>query len=420
MRTILLLAAAAACFTLSGCAPRDPLDAPAEEYVRLALAIGRHDPNYVDAYFGPKSWEEAARKAKPAPLNELLGRARDLLARVRSAAPSDRREYLEKQLVSVEAHLRRLSGERMTLAEEARLLYDIEPPSPRMQDFEAAIARLETLLPGEGDLAVRLKEFRDGFTVPVDRLQRVAETCVAEQRRRTASLIPLPPGESFKISLVAGKPWGAYNWYQGNLSSLIDVNTDLPVALGQLYGTLAHEGYPGHHTLNVLTEQKLVREKGWKEYTVYPLFSPTSLIAEGTANVGAELVADDAERLRFLRDTLAPLAGLSGLDFEKWEAVRKALEPLGYARGEAARLLLDEGKSETEVLEFLRRYALQDPARARKTIEFAKTYRAYEYTYTAGKDLVKAYVGAGPDRTKRFFDLLGRPVTPTMLRGPRG
>jgi hypothetical protein len=229
-------------------------------------------------------------------------------------------------------------------------------------------------------------------------------------------MIPLPRGESFRISLVAGKPWGAYNWYQGNLSSLIDVNTDLPVALGQLYGTLAHEGYPGHHTMNILVEQKLVREKGWKEFTVYPLFSPTSLIAEGTANVGAELVADDAERLRFLRDTLAPVAGLSGLDLEKSEAVRKAMEPLAYARGEAARMLLDEGKSETEVLEFLKRYALQDPARARKTIEFARTYRAYEYTYTAGEDLVRAYVGNGPDRAKRFFDLLGRPVTPSMLR----
>jgi hypothetical protein len=149
---------------------------------------------------------------------------------------------------------------------------------------------------------------------------------------------------------------------------------------------------------------------------VSPLYSPISLINEGTANAGIEIVATDAERVAFLRDVLAPLAGLSDLDFERFERVRKAMEPLKYAGGEAARLLLDGGKSEAEVLDFLRRYALEDDARARKSIEFAKTYRAYEFTYTVGEDLVKAYVGTGPDRTKRFFDLLDRPVTPSMLR----
>jgi hypothetical protein len=411
-----LVVVAAAAALLAGCAPRDPLDASAEEYVKLVLAIGRHDADYVDAYYGPKAWEEAARKGNPVPLNELLGRARELLARVRVAAPSDRRDFLEKQLVSVEAFLRRLSGERLTLADEARLLYDITPPAPRPQELEAAMARLEALLPGEGDLAARLKGFRDRFTVPPDRLPTVADACLAELRRRTSAMVQLPPGESFRISLVAGKPWGAYNWYQGNLSSLIDVNTDLPVNLVSLLSTLAHEGYPGHHTYNALVEQKLVREKGWKEYTVAPLFSPNSVISEGTANAGIELVMTDAERLAFERGVLAPIAGLTGLDFEKAEEVRKAMEQLRYVSGEAARMLLDEEKSETEVLAFLRRYGLEDEARARKSIAFAKTYRAYEYTYTAGEDLVKAYLGSGPDRTKRFFDILERPVTPSMLR----
>jgi hypothetical protein len=411
--SVLVLASA----MLVGCAPRDPLDAPAEEYVKLVLAIGRHDTNYVDAYYGPKAWEEEVRKGNPVPVSELLGRARDLLSRVRAAAPSDRREFLEKQMVAVEAFLRKLSGEKMTLTEEARLLYDIDPPVHPKEEFEAAQASLEALLPGEGDLAGRLKAFRDQFTVPKDQLPKVLDAAIVELRRRTAAMVPLPGRESFKISLVAQKPWGAYNWYQGNLTSLIDVNTDLPVSVAQVFGTLAHEGYPGHHTLNALLEQKLVRGRGWKEFTVYPLYSPTSLVAEGTANLGIEIILTDAERLAFVRNVLAPLAGLSGVDFDKAEEVRKAMKPLRYASGEAARLLLDEGKSETEVLEFLRRYALEDPARARKSIEFAKTYRAYEYTYTVGEDLVRAYVGTGPDRAKRFFDLLERPVTPSMLRG---
>ena len=32
----------------------------AEQYVRLTLAIGEHDPDYVDAYYGPPEWRAAA------------------------------------------------------------------------------------------------------------------------------------------------------------------------------------------------------------------------------------------------------------------------------------------------------------------------------------------------------------------------
>ncbi len=44
------------------------LDPIAEQYVRLALALGEHDSDYVDAYFGPPEWRELAQQ--PAlPLN---------------------------------------------------------------------------------------------------------------------------------------------------------------------------------------------------------------------------------------------------------------------------------------------------------------------------------------------------------------
>ena len=36
----------------------------AESYVRLVLAMGEHDADYVDAYYGPPAWREEARAAK--------------------------------------------------------------------------------------------------------------------------------------------------------------------------------------------------------------------------------------------------------------------------------------------------------------------------------------------------------------------
>ena len=71
-----------------------------------------------------------------------------------------------------------------------------------------------------------------------------------------------------------------------------------------------HEGYPGHHVYNTLLEKHLVKDRGWMEFTVYPLFSPQSLIAEGTANYGIPVTFPDDERIAFEEKVLFPAAGL--------------------------------------------------------------------------------------------------------------
>ena len=113
-----------------------------------------------------------------------------------------------------------------------------------------------------------------------------------------------------RSSTSPSKSWSGYNWYQGNYRSLIQVNTDLPIYIDRAIDLACHEGYPGHHVYNALLEKHLVRDRGWVEFSVYPLFSPQSLIAEGTANYGIEVAFPGDERLAFERDVLFPLAGL--------------------------------------------------------------------------------------------------------------
>ena len=48
----------------------DPWRALAERYVKLVLAIGPHDADYVDAYYGPPEWRTEA-EASPVPLAAL-------------------------------------------------------------------------------------------------------------------------------------------------------------------------------------------------------------------------------------------------------------------------------------------------------------------------------------------------------------
>ncbi len=40
----------------------DPMNAVAEKYAHLVLALGQHDPDYVDAFYGPAEWKTKAEK----------------------------------------------------------------------------------------------------------------------------------------------------------------------------------------------------------------------------------------------------------------------------------------------------------------------------------------------------------------------
>src|SRR5439155_12936380 len=99
----------------------------------------------------------------------------------------------------------------------------------------------------------------------------------------------------------------------------------------------AHEGYPGHHVYNVLLEKNLLQDRGWIEFSVSPLFSPQSLIAEGTANVGREVVFTKAERLAFEKQVIWPAAGIDPSRAEEFYAVQDLLKKLSHATNEAAR-----------------------------------------------------------------------------------
>ena len=42
----------------------DSMNAIAEKYAHLVLALGQHDPDYVDAFYGPAEWKTQAEKEK--------------------------------------------------------------------------------------------------------------------------------------------------------------------------------------------------------------------------------------------------------------------------------------------------------------------------------------------------------------------
>src|SRR5579859_5023420 len=94
------------------------LDPLAEQYVKLVLAVGIHDPNYVDAYYGPSDWPaDAKRRARP--LDELHAEAAEIESGFRQAASGDdpverlRLVYLRSQSLALRGRIEFLQGARM-------------------------------------------------------------------------------------------------------------------------------------------------------------------------------------------------------------------------------------------------------------------------------------------------------------------
>lgn len=403
------------------------MDPIAEAYVKLALAAGVHDGDFVDAYQGPAEWKTAAEAAK-LPLAEIRRQAQALGATLAAMDVSRfnelhrlRHEYLAKQVRAMDARLALVEGRKLPFDEESALLFDTVAPSHPLGHYDELLARLDRALPGEGSLAARYQAFRNQFIIPPAKLDAVFTAAINEARARTKQHIALPEGESFTVEYVTGQPWGGYNWYKGGYHSLIQVNTDLPIFIDRALDLAAHEGYPGHHAYNALLEKNLLRDRGWVEFSVYPLFSPQSLVAEGSANYGIDVAFPAAEQIAFERDVLFPLAGLDASRAEEYHRVLDLTKGLSFVGNEVARSYLNGEIDAEEAAKRLERYTLAEPARAKKSVSFMTKYRTYVINYNHGQVLVHDYIegraqGDAGRRWQEFAELISSPRLPSGLK----
>jgi hypothetical protein len=416
---------------LSAQVPPDPLRSVAEQYVKLVLAVGQHDGDYVDAFYGPAEWRSEAETAKqPLPAIDQAAAAveKELAGVVVKPPAADaelwglRRQYLARQLAALRSRVAMLQGKRLTFDEESLALYDAVAPTKPASEFEAVLKQLEARLPGEGTLIERYDRFKQAFVIPTARVDRVFQEAIRGCRGRVPSL-NLPLQERFTVEYVTNKSWSGYNWYQGNFRSLIQVNTDLPIYVDRAIDLACHEGYPGHHVYNALLEKNLVQDRGWIEYTVYPLFSPQSLIAEGTANYGIEVAFPRPERMGFEREVLFPIAGLDPKRVAEYYDVLDLVDRLSYAGNEAARQYIDGKIDRAGAIAWLEKYAMYTKPRAEQRVKFIEQYRSYVINYNLGKDLVRGYVErrVGREKTpqrvwREFIMLLMSPRLPSGLK----
>src|SRR3954449_6823405 len=393
------------------------LDLPSE-YVRLGLRFDRLESGFVDAYTGdPRLRAEVEDEPAPTP-QQLRDQARGLLRELDAAAlPADRADYLRGQLTGLECTARKMSGEPVGFVDEVAAYFQVEVVLGDEAGYAAAHAELDALLPGSGTLDERYAAHRRREECPPERLAEAVHALSSALRDEVRGEYGLPEAETVRYEVVTDKPWSGFNYYEGDYTSRVAINADLPHRMGQLPHLVAHEAYPGHHTEHCRKERGLVERASRLEHTVFLVNTPECLMAEGLADLGVEASIGDGWG-PWAAEILADL-GLH-LDGHLSERIAAAAAPLNRVRQDAAILLHDRGTDPDDVVAYLERWSLVSADRAAQQLRFLTDplWRAYISTYVEGYDLLSTWLAARPAEqpvADRFLRLLHEPLTPAGI-----
>ena len=422
---------ASAIFLLSACKTQEKtyhanLNDVADEYVKLTLAIGQYNSDFIDSYYGPEDWQPKGKPSEHLPYEEFKWQANTLINQLKEIDDAafgqlemQRYGFLMKQLHAVQTKLDMMAGKQYPFDVESLALYDATAEHADLSKFDSLIQQLESLVPGEGPLADRYIAYSRKFDIPADKLDTVFRTAIAEARARTVNKLPLPENESIEILYVNDKPWTSFSKYIGNARSEIHMNTDLPISVDKALFFASHEVYPGHHVYSVMLDQNLVIERNWSEYQVLPLFTPQLLIAEGTANYGFEMIFTMEDRISFEQEVLFPLAGISNQSAETFCHIQELKKKLEHADIAIARGYLNRSLSAEEAMDALKKYLLYSQREAQQRLAFYDEYGSYVINYTLGEQMVKAHINetssSVEEQWQLFYELLSTPYTASAL-----
>jgi hypothetical protein len=375
-----------------------------ERYLTLGLALGQHVDGLVDSYYGPTELAEAANAAPTVAPAELAAEAEALASDVSAAAELDaqRRGWLTDQIRGLGTYSRVLAGGTLSYADEVEQCYGVRPQLGSEAAYSAAHQELEDLLPGVGPLHEHYETYRREHAVEPARMVPALRALIAVLRARMESLVALPAGEQLVVEEVHDEPWWAFNYYLGDLRSRVVVNSDQQTTAADLVTMAAHEVYPGHHTDRVVKEQLLVRDQGFLEESIQLVPTPQSLLGEGIAELGLEVVMDD-ELERELEAVLTH-HGLAG-DLSRAFAIGHARRPIRGIGLDVALMIHEHGLPTEEARAHYERWAMASPERSVSAVRFATdpTWRAYAVTYSVGRDLCSGYVAGDPARFRMLL-----------------
>jgi hypothetical protein len=320
---------------------------------RLLADTGR---GWVVDYFGPDEWR-AQVAAEGAPSAGQLVEDAEALDDLPFAGP--RRSYLAAHVLALQTLARQATGTHLPMPDLIRDCLGIDAGLVPESVFEQAHEELDRALPATpGTLTDRLRDWRTAHALPRERLDQLpglVARAVAECRARTHDkIVPLPDDERVACELVPGVAYVGVGAHHGGLDSTILLNGDRPFNLADLLYVVAHEGHPGHIAEMVLKEIHVDHLEQRVRFAPAPPF----VLSEGLALHAQRLLFPGDEAQAWLTDNVLAPRGIrsDGSDFAAIHHARNAL----FGVRHNAVLLLDDGRPDTEVADYVARWALEE------------------------------------------------------------
>jgi len=297
-----------------------------EDYLKLLVQIGNFTKkatgiSIVDAYFGPRKFSPEKVKQDLSP-EKLISNLERLIGRAREIDNELERIVTTSDLQSMKFVVRWLSGDNIPYVQLVEGIFGITPSKFSQAEIRKAQERVEdasTDLPGR-DVSEKIARWRKESKISGEALKRMIVTEVVQRTKEIEELfekqvfshLPVEVKNSGVIyRAVRGEPWGAYNFYQGNYTSVNAINLDRTFNKYRLVAMLCHE-YE-HHIANVFTEHYYRKTKAL-DMSVALLHTKSSIIDEGTADCAREFLNLMPTEYGELLESLGTLQSMIGLN----------------------------------------------------------------------------------------------------------
>jgi hypothetical protein len=358
-----------------------------EDYLKLLGQIGNFTKevtgvSVIDAYFGPKnlSPEKTKRRLTPEKLSMNLDR---LTGKTKEIDDELRRIAVTSDLESLKVVVKWLLGENIPYIRLVEGIFGITPRRFGQNEIRKAQQIVEdacATFPGS-DVSEKVLRWREESKISGEALKKMIDTVIAERTQEITRLFEKHVFAHFPTKVenkgviyktVTGEPWNAYNYYQGDYTSINVFNIDRSFNRYRLIMALCHE-YE-HHVANLFTE-KYYRENKTLDLTAVLLNTRRCVISEGTADCA--------------RDFLGLQLG------EEYGEFIESLSNLGRMIGlNVAYMLNVENVDDETAAEYMASEGFLPIEEARKGIGFSKPltpdgkpnlFKPYIYTYFFGR-----------------------------------
>jgi len=406
-------------------------DSLGNDFIRLSFNIGEYDENYVDAYFGPDYLKDEAL-AMGLTLVEINIFADSLIALIEDnigdydklgSLDKMRIDNLRKFLSSLSARALFLNGVIFPFDNETELYYDMVAPDYTLHHYDEILEELDEAVPGTGTLDSRYDEWSSQFSIPAEKVSVCFNYVLEKARAKTKEFIEMPAHESVTVEYVSNKPWGGYNWYQGNSQSLIQINSSGNMNVNSLITLSTHECYPGHHLFYTLLDEIYYKERGWTEYSIIPLFSHTAFWAEGTANYAADVVFPGQDMVDILHDVFE-MAGIDTTLAVKYIEINSIRKKTKFLDNFCAKNYLDGIMSKEDLAGIYSKYNLSSIGAGLGLLSFVDIYRSYIINYNLGEQAIRNHIDpentlSKQERWERFEEAMLNILPPSMVFGDK-